>query len=53
MAYFSDETLQTLKTCIQRLYDRDKRLKLYAKDFWIVDKVQGQRVGQINLDAAI
>ena len=34
-----DKTFRdNLKECINRLYDRDKRLNLYQKDFWIVDK---------------
>ena len=47
MAYFDGQEsafLQNLRTCIQRLYDRDKRLKLYPKNFWIVDKGLSARI---------
>lgn len=44
MAYFSEGMLSDLKRCIQRLYDRDRRLNLFPKDFWIVDKALSQRI---------
>lgn len=56
MAYFDgqDSTfLSNLRTCIQRLYDRDKRLNLYPKNFWIVDKGLGLRMDQINMESYV
>lgn len=56
MAYFDgkdSDFLTNLRTCIQRLYDRDKRLKLYPKGFWIVDKVLMARIGNVNFDTVI
>ena len=38
MTYFSESFRDDLKECLGRLYDRDKRLKLFPKDFRIVDK---------------
>lgn len=38
MSYFSEQFREELKDSISRLYDRDRRLQLYPKDFWIVDK---------------
>ena len=55
-AYFdgNDSTFLTnLRTCIQRLYDRDKRLNLYPKGFWIVDKALNARIEHANLESAI
>jgi hypothetical protein len=38
MSYFKAEMIENLKKCIQRLYDKDKRLGLYPTNFWIIDK---------------
>jgi hypothetical protein len=56
MAYFDGQEstfLQNLRTCIQRLYDRDKRLNLYPKNFWIVDKSLSSRIDKVNLEALV
>lgn len=52
MSYFDGKDsvfLNNLRTCISRLYDRDKRLNLYPKGFWIVDKVLNARIENANL----
>jgi hypothetical protein len=38
MNYFDKTFIDNLKKAINRLYDRDKRIGLFPKDFWIVDK---------------
>ena len=38
MLEFDDKFRENLKFSISRLYDRDRRLNLYPKEFWIVDK---------------
>jgi hypothetical protein len=56
MAYFDGQEstfLQNLRTCIQRLYDRDKRLNLFPKNFWIVDKGLSARIDSVNLDSLV
>jgi hypothetical protein len=53
LAYFSSslQLLPNLRQCISRLYERDKRLKLWERDFWVVDKSLAGRVDQVNLEA--
>ena len=53
MQYFEPRLLESLKSCIQRLYERDKRLKLYPPNFWIVDKKAAERVDQLNLNSVV
>jgi len=56
IAYFDGKDLtflQNLRTCIQRLYDRDKRLNLYPKNFWIVDKGLSSRIDSVNLESLV
>jgi hypothetical protein len=50
-AYFDPSLLDNLRACISRLYERDKRLKLFPADFWIVDKSLASRVDQVDLEA--
>ena len=38
MNYFEQSFKDNLKKAIQRLYDRDKRIGLFPKEFWIVEK---------------
>ena len=47
MAYFSKEFTENIKNAIQRLYDRDKRLKLLPEDFWIIDKDLSRRLEDV------
>ena len=56
MAYFDGEDSpfnSNLRSCIQRLYDRDKRLNLYPKGFWIVDKALNARIENVNFESII
>ena len=50
-AYFESSMLENLRACVARLYERDKRLKLFPADFWIVDKSLASRVDQVDLEA--
>lgn len=50
-AAFDDSLKTILKLCISRLYERDRRLKLFPKDFWTVDKTIASRVDFLNLEA--
>lgn len=52
-AFFDEQMLDNLRGCLQKLYDRDKRLNLYPKDFWIVDKSMAARIDQLNLDSLV
>jgi len=54
LAYFENtKVLENLKKCIQRLYERDKRLKLFPPNFWIVDKRTAERIDSLNIDSVI
>jgi hypothetical protein len=37
MSYYSAFFLESLKSVLQRLVNRDMRLKLFPSDFWVID----------------
>jgi len=48
MFYFHQDFQKNLRKAIDRLYDRDKRLELLPKDFWLVEKEMATRLQDVN-----
>jgi len=42
--------VDNLVKAVQRLYDRDQRLKLFEKDFWLVNKDLSKRLEGVPAD---